>query len=88
MKFAGSVFRIYFWHLTLQGSRGLWPSFVGNSFPEGREIEQRLPDHSVSTPVYKVTPKQPALNGPDKFSDLTGNLTNPPGMVISIFSQA
>ena len=49
-------------------------SSTGSSFAGGQELEQKLPNHSVSTPVQPA-----ALDGPSNQSELTGNWTNPIG---------
>ena len=71
MDYAGSVLHIYFCLLF----------FLGNSFPGGYEIEQRSTNHSAGTPLYQVAAEQLVLDGSDNLSDLTGNLTNLPGIV-------
>ena len=65
----------------IEDTRSGWPSFVGSSLPGGQELEQKLPNHFVGTPVYQVSPEQAALNGQNNRSEDIGKWTNPIGII-------
>ncbi|KAL9989127.1 hypothetical protein ACROYT_G003640 [Oculina patagonica] len=50
---------------------------VGGNLSRRQELEQKLSIHSVGTPVYQVSSKQSALNGPNNENEFSGNWTNP-----------